>query len=101
MKFCCNLGKYFMFGIYFIYDIGLFFVIIIIYRYLMFYDKDFGIYLNFFGFMMIYIDEGVLVCYYFVSILKGFNRDIENILFVRCDILKVIVKGLFRVLFIV
>lgn len=85
MKFCCNLEEYFIFGIDVTYDIGFFFVIIIIYKYLKFYDKDFGIYLNFFGFMMIYIDEGVLVFYYFVSILKGLNREIENILFVGCD----------------
>lgn len=46
--------------------------------------------------MMIYIDEGVFVFYYFVSILKGLNRDIENILFVGCDRQKLIVNGLFR-----
>lgn len=89
-----------MFGIYFTYDIGLFFVTTTTYRHLMLHDKDSGTHPNFPGPMMIHTDEGASACYYFVSTLKGLNRDIENILFVRCDILKAIVKGLSRVLLI-
>lgn len=46
--------------------------------------------------MMIHTDEGAPAFHYFVSTLKGLNRDIENILFVGCDRQKSIVNSLSR-----
>lgn len=51
---------------------------------------------NFPGPMMIHTDEGAPAFHYFVSTLKGLNRDIENILFVGCDRQKSIVNGMSR-----
>ena len=94
VKFCCNPDKYSIFGIDFTYDIGPFFVTTTTYRHLMLHDIDSGTHPNFPGPMMIHTDEGALAFHYFVSTLKGLNRDIENILFIGCERQKAIVKGL-------
>ena len=61
-------------------------------------DKDSGTHLNFPGSMLIHTDEEAPEFHYFVSTLRGPNREIENMLFVRCDRQKAIVKDLSRVL---
>lgn len=97
VKFCsCNPEEYSIFGIDVTYDIGPFFVTTTTYKHLKLHDKDSGTYPNFPGPMMIHTDEGAPAFHYFVSTLKGLNREIENILFVGCDRQKSIVNGLSR-----
>ena len=94
VKYCCNPQEYSIFGIDVTYDIGPFFVTTTTYRHLMLHDKGSGAHPNFPGPMMIHTDEGAAAFHYFLSTLKGLNRDIENILFVGCDRQKAIVNGL-------
>lgn len=96
VKFCCNPEEYSIFGIDVTYDIGPFFVTTTTYKHLKLHDKDSGTYPNFPGPMMIHTDEGAPAFHYFVSTLKGLNREIENILFVGSDRQKSIVNGLSR-----
>ena len=96
VKFCCNPNDYSIFGIDVTYDIGPFFVTTMTYRHLMLLDKESGSHPNFPGPMMLHTDEGAPAFHYFISTLKGLNRDVENILFVGCDRQKAIVNGLSR-----
>ena len=94
VKYCCNPEGFSIFGIDVTYDIGDFFVTTTTYRHLMLIDKESQTHPNFPGPMMIHTDEGADVFRYFMSTLKGINREVENILFVGCDRQKAIVNGL-------
>lgn len=85
VKFCCNPNDYSIFGIDVTYDTGSVFVTTTTYRHLMLLDKESGSHPNFPGPMMFHTDEGAPAFHYFISTLKGLNRDVENILFVGCD----------------
>lgn len=94
VKFCCNPENFSVFGIDVTYNIGNFYVTTTTYRHLMLLDKESRAHPNFPGPMMIHTNEDAAVFHYFMSTLKGLNREIENILFVGCDRQKSLENGL-------
>lgn len=85
VKFSCNPDDFSVFGVDVTNDIRTFFVTVTTYWHLMLSDKESGTHPNFPGSMMIHMDEGSAAFHYFLSTLKGLNRNIENIVFVGCD----------------
>ena len=94
VKYCCHPKSFSVFGIDVTNDIGDFFVTTTTYRHLTLIDKESQAHPNFPGPMMIHTDEGADAFHYFMSTLKGINREIENILFVGSDRQKAIFNGL-------